>query len=83
MERTISNTTASGLSDEQDGTKELKSANETKQLRERNIMDAFSRKRRIELLRRLSEVGLLFGLGFIVYSGNEQRDARLWKTGMS
>lgn len=82
LERTTLNTTNSGLSNEQDGLLAPKSGKEGKELEARTIMDAFSRKRRIELLRRFSEVGLLGGLGCIVYSGDENGGARLWKTGM-
>lgn len=82
LERTISGTTTKGLSDEQDGIQAPRSARGAKLLVARTIMAEFSRKRRIELLRRVSEVGLLFGLGCIVYSGDGQKGARLWETGM-
>lgn len=83
LERTISVTSASGLSDDEDGANKRKSAKDTKVQEKRTIMEAFSRRRRIELLRRVSEVGVLAGLGCIVYSGDEQKQGRIWKTGMS
>ena len=83
LERTISATSASGLSDERDETNKRKSAKDTKVQEKRTIMEAFSRRRRIELLRRVSEAGLLVGLGCIVYSGDEQKQGEIWKTGMS
>lgn len=83
LERTISATSATGLSNEQDGTNKGKSAKGTKVEEKRTIMEAFSRRRRIELLRRVSEVGLLAGLGCIVYSGDNQKQGKIWKMGMS
>lgn len=83
LERTISATSASGLSDEQDAANKRKSAKDTKVQEKRTIMEAFSRRRRIEFLRRVLEVGLLVGLGCIVYSGDEQKQGKIWKTGMS
>lgn len=83
LERTISATSASGLSDAQDATNKSKSAKDTRVQEKRTIMEAFSRRRRIELLRRVSEVGLLVALGCIVYSGDEQKRGKIWKTGMS
>ena len=82
LERTTSNTTNSGMSDEHDGLLAPKSGKNGKERQARTIMDAISRKRTIELLRRISEVGLLGGLGCIVYSGDEHEGARLWRTGM-
>lgn len=83
LERTISATSASELSDEQDGANKRKSAKDTKVQEKRTTMEAFSKRRRIELLRRVSEVGLLVGLGCIVYSADEQKQGKIWKTGMS
>lgn len=82
LERTISATSASGLSDEQDGTSKRKSAMDTKVQEKRTILEAFSRRRRIELLRRVSEIGLLVGMGCIVYSRDDQKQGKIWKTGM-
>lgn len=80
LERTTSNSTISGLSDNQDGLSTPKSSKERQQMEARVGMHASSRKRRIELLRRVLEVGLLLVLGCIVHPGNDE--AVLWRIGM-
>lgn len=45
-------------------------------------LEKFQARRKTEVLRRVMEVILLLGLGYLVYSGNGKNTASLWQRGM-